>query len=411
MALPKEIQTARLFLASEHGYLASVLWSLRPVEKPGIGTMGVDEHWRLYYDPALPSVWSEKEIVGVLYHEVNHLLRNHTNNGRARFFMHCTPPNPRCDGCAQACGKWNQAADAEINPGILKIGFELPKNVDYVMPAKAGLPDGLLAEEYFDKWPSQKGKGKGKSPGKGQGQEPAVCGGCAGNPADYEDGEPAAGDRLTQTEKELICRDVAKKIEEHAKNRGNIPADLQRWADTLLHPKVNWRKELRASARRQLNEVAGKREYSFKRPNRRQAMSQVILPTLRDFNPRLGIIRDTSGSMGNEDLAKTLAETRGILNMMGGEVIDIEVDCQVHAVKKVKSLRDVKMQGGGGTDMGIGIEHAATLRPGLDLVIVMTDGETPWPSVQPPFKTIVMLTRKGSEGQVPSWAKVILVED
>jgi predicted metal-dependent peptidase len=199
-------------------------------------------------------------------------------------------------------------------------------------------------------------------------------------------------------------------VERAAKSRGNVPSDLERWADQLLHSKVNWRKELRASARRQLNEVAGKREFSFKRPNRRQALSQVILPTLRDFLPRIGLVRDTSGSMGSDDLARTLAETRGILNMLGGEIIDIEVDCQVHGLNKVRSIKDVRMKGGGGTDMGVGINHAASLKPRPDLVVVMTDGETPWPSEAPPFKCIVMLTRDGARAQVPSWAKVILVD-
>jgi predicted metal-dependent peptidase len=179
----------------------------------------------------------------------------------------------------------------------------------------------------------------------------------------------------------------------------------------LLHPKVNWRKELKASARRQLNEVAGKREYSFKRPHRRQSISKTILPTLRDFNPRIGVIRDTSGSMSDKDLARSISETRGILDSMGGTVVDIEVDCQVHAVKEIKKVREIKLQGGGGTDMGVGIDHAATLKPALDICVVITDGYTPWPSTQPPFKCIVVLTQEGTQKDVPSWAKTIVVND
>jgi hypothetical protein len=94
MALPKAIQTARLFLASEHPYVAGVLWNLRPVEKPGIATLGVDEHWRLYYDPAIESKWTEEEITGVLFHEVNHILRDHVLEHRAKPFMHCFPSMP-----------------------------------------------------------------------------------------------------------------------------------------------------------------------------------------------------------------------------------------------------------------------------------------------------------------------------
>jgi predicted metal-dependent peptidase len=415
MALPKEIQTARLFLASEHPYIASVLWNLRPVEKPGIGTMGVDEHWRLYYDPAIGEKWTEQEITGVLFHEVNHILRGHQIDNRAKPYMHCTPPNQSCAKCHEHSQRWNWAADAEINPGLQKLGFKLPE--DGIYPSKFGLPDGLLSEEYYDLFdkqkmppPCQHGQGQ---PGNGKGPKHPHpgCGGVAGNKQTYEDGEPAEADKISDTEKDLMIRDVAKKIEDHVKNRGNVPAGLERWADQLLHPKVNWRKELKASARRQLNEVAGKREYSFKRPHRRQSISKTILPTLRDFNPRIGVIRDTSGSMSDKDLARSISETRGILDSMGGTVVDIEVDCQVHAVKEIKKVREIKLQGGGGTDMGVGIDHAATLKPALDICVVITDGYTPWPSTQPPFKCIVVLTQEGTQKDVPSWAKTIVVND
>ena len=46
--------------------------------------------------------------------------------------------------------------------------------------------------------------------------------------------------------------------------------------------------------------------------------------------------------------------------------------------------RDVELLGGGGTDMGAGLAKAAELRPRPDLIIVLTDGYTPWPSAPPP---------------------------
>lgn len=429
MALPKEIQTARLFLASEHPYIASVLWNLRPVEKPGIGTMGVDEHWRLYYDPAISTKWNEEQITAVLFHEVNHILRGHQIDNRARHFMHCTPPSSSCSKCAEQSMRWNWAADAEINPGLVKLGFKLPE--DGIFPDKFKMPDGKLAEEYYDMFdkqnqpppPQQCGQcgngGQSKQKQQGQGQQPGQpghqhghgCGSVAGNKQPYEDGEPSEADKLSQTEKDLMIRDVAKKIEDHIKNRGNVPGGLEIWAQNILHPKVPWQKELRVSSLRNVAECAGKREYSYKRPHRRQACSQVLMPTLRDFKPRVGIIRDTSGSMGSDDHARTLGETRGILEALGGEVIDIEVDCAVHGVKKVRSVKEVKIQGGGGTDMGVGIDHAATLKPKLDLVVVLTDGYTPWPSNPPPFKCIVVLTQGQAKNQVPGWAKVIVIEN
>lgn len=409
MALPKSIQNARMFLASEYAYVGSLLWALRPVEKPGLGTMGVDQDWRLYYDPAIDAKWTEPEVLGVLYHEINHILRNHLNNGRAAPYMHCKPYASTCKECREAAMKFNICGDLEINPGVLALGFQLPKKGQF--PKDYGLPDGLLAEEYWEKLPENAGKDGNGAIGMGS------CGSCAGNPGDHEqpstpgdeDGEGHEG--LAAAERELIIRDVAKKIEDAAKTQGNVPAGLERWARDYLHPKVPWRRELRNVTHRNINECIGKREYSFKRPHRRQGCAQTIMPTMKDFFPRIGLVRDTSGSMDDSDMARSLAETRGILKEMGGEIIDIEVDCVVHGVKKIKRVQDVKLQGGGGTDMGEGIRHAAGLKPRLDIVIVITDGETPWPADPPPFKCIVVLTRTGSEGKTPSWAKVILVND
>jgi len=406
MPLPKSIMTARMYLATDYPYVGALLWALRPKETPGLGTMGVDHNWNLYYDPKIDEKWTEAEVVGVLFHEINHILRNHLSTGRAAPFMHCRPFNNKCSKCCEAALRFNICGDLEINPGLLKLGFQLP--VEGQFPSKYGLPDGLLAEEYWHKLPENPNQGQTGAGEKG-------CGSCAGNPGEHEpangQGDDGDDDGFAASERELIIRDVAKKIEEAAKNRGNVPLGLDRWAHDYLNPKVSWRKELRAVAHRHFNECMGKREYSFKRMHRRQMVSEVILPTIRDFVIRIGVIRDTSGSMGEKDLARTLAETRGILKEMQGELIDIEVDCQVHGTKTIRNIKDVKMQGGGGTDMGVGINHAATLRPKIDVVVVLTDGETPWPASPPPFPCIVVLTQQGSRKNAPSWCKVIQVND
>lgn len=407
MSVPQSIQTARIFLATHYSYVDSLLWALRPVESPGLGTVGVDRHWHLYYDPDIDAKWSGAEVLGAIYHEINHILRNHTDAGRAKPFIHCDPYDPKCEKCRETSTRFNICGDLEINPGVEKLGFQLPANG--MFPKNFGLPDGLLAEEYWDKLPPDVGK---SASGIGKG----TCGSCAGNPSDTEtkgneDGDDGDKSGISKAERELIIRDVAKKIEDAAKSQGNVPAGLDRWAKDYLHPKVPWKRELRTVTHRQINECMGKREYTFKRPHRRQGLNETILPSMRDFFPRIGLVRDTSGSMDESDIARSIAETRGLLKEMGGEIVDIEVDCQVHAVKAIRDVKQVKIMGGGGTDMGVGILHACGLKPRLDIIIVITDGETPWPKSPPPTKVVVVLTREASKEHVPSWAKVIVVND
>jgi hypothetical protein len=75
----------------------------------------------------------------------------------------------------------------------------------------------------------------------------------------------------------------------------------------------------------------------------------------------------------------------------------------------VLSARDVRLLGGGGTDMGAGLTAAAALRPRPDLVIVLTDGHTPWPAA-PPGRTKVVVGLLDPTGSVPGWATSVAVE-
>jgi len=49
--LNEKFQAARARLVHTRPYLATAIYAMVPVEKPGLGTMAVDEFWRIYYDP------------------------------------------------------------------------------------------------------------------------------------------------------------------------------------------------------------------------------------------------------------------------------------------------------------------------------------------------------------------------
>jgi hypothetical protein len=63
--------------------------------------------------------------------------------------------------------------------------------------------------------------------------------------------------------------------------------------------------------------------------------------------------------------------------------------------------------------MGRGIAHATTLKPRPDVVIVLTDGFTPWPAAKPPFKTIICLVGRyaAEPASCPQWATVVQVKE
>ncbi len=79
--------------------------------------------------------------------------------------------------------------------------------------------------------------------------------------------------------------------------------------------------------------------------------------------------------------------SRGALQRVGLRGTNVRVlscDAQVHSVKRVSRASQVELLGGGGTDMGEGITQALALRPRPSIVVVLTDGFTPWPDGSSP---------------------------
>ena len=97
---------AKVRLLDTHPYLARALFAISTHPLPGLGTLAVDNRWRLAYDPDILDAWSVPEIAGVLYHEVLHLLRDHAGRSGTR------QPDA-----------WNLACDAEINDDLREESF------------------------------------------------------------------------------------------------------------------------------------------------------------------------------------------------------------------------------------------------------------------------------------------------
>ncbi|MBV8941557.1 MAG: hypothetical protein JO240_07480, partial [Solirubrobacterales bacterium] len=118
-----------------------------------------------------------------------------------------------------------------------------------------------------------------------------------------------------------------------------------------------------------------------------------------------------SGSMSDSMLTQALAELTGVLRSLGVARRNLRViacDARAYDPQRVRDLRAVRLQGGGGTDMGAGIDAAAALRPRPDLIIVLTDGHTPWRSAPPPgIRVVVGLMDR--RGRTPDWAETVLI--
>jgi len=87
----------------------------------------------------------------------------------------------------------------------------------------------------------------------------------------------------------------------------------------------------------------------------------------------------------------------------------------VHWVGRHRDLHEVELMRGGGTDMGEGITEAIHPPHRCDLVIVLTDGRTPWPAADPGVPVVVGLltgaipSSEPGPQMPPSWAATVVV--
>lgn len=386
----------RLVAAEHLPYFMHALFAASPVAAPGLGTFAVDRSWRLYLDPELltgPERWDAATVGAVLAHEVGHLLRDHAARADAL-------PKP------QHHLAWNLAGDAEINDDLLAARVPLPAGV--VTPAGIGCDDGDLAEVYYAHLMREAvtedrsgGCGSGSGTGPVPGELPA---GVA-----LDDGSAAP---LDPAEADLVRRRVAGDVQAAAERqgRGSVPAGLNRWANRVLAPPtVPWERVLRAAVRRAVADRAGRVDYSYSRPPRRR-LPRIVRPAMRAPRVIVSVVVDTSGSMSQADLDAAISEVSGVLRSSGvasEHVRLLSCDASATTAERVRSVTAIRLTGGGGTDMRIGIAAAEEANPAPHVVIVLTDGDTPWPERPTRARLICAVISARPPRRTPSWASTV----
>ncbi|MER6914091.1 VWA-like domain-containing protein [Streptomyces sp. NPDC000594] len=403
-ALDREkLFAARLHAARARPYLATALFALHTVESQRVFTMAVDRHWRCYVSPDFVDRTPVEELAGVWVHEVSHLLREH---------------HDRSDRVAREHGldsardrlRMNIAADCEINDDIYGEGLAFPE--DAVTPWSLGVEPDLLMEEYLRRF--QLGR-------RTDDFTWLDCGsGADGRERPWDLG-PDGADGLSPQERDGVRFRVAQGI---TGRPGNAPKSWQRWAEEVFHPPQPWRELLGAAVRSAASAPGAGEDYSYGRPSRRSAgVPGVVLPSLRRRPPRVAVIIDTSGSVSDAELGGALLEVAAISRAVGGRrdlVSVLSCDAAAGFARTLCEAEGITLTGGGGTDLRAGFARALGARQPPDVVVALTDGQTPWPEHPPPCRTVVGLfarpLRRGRYDEEnpeyesygpPAWARVV----
>lgn len=366
---------ARLRSMQRFPYFATALLQLQPQTAPGLGTLAVDDRWRLYVDPEVLQVWGQERTAGALLHEVMHLLRGH---------------HDRAPRGADSRHRWNVAADLEINDDLDDAGVALPDGV--VLPERFGLARGSTAEQFFHQL------GDGALP-------PVECGSCVDGDRRHWESNDASG--VGPSRAASIRDETAAKVRSSA--RGTVPAGLIRWAEARLAVSIPWQRVLAAHLKRGVAAATGTTAVArWDRPLRRRPPGPVLLPSMSALAPRVAVVVDTSASVDDDLLGEAVWHIERLVAHLGRAVDVVSCDSVATVKRRQHRVDGESLVGGGGTDLRVGIRAAASVRPAPNIIVVLTDGETPWPD-RPPSGARVIAVLLAGEVITPVWVESVVV--
>ena len=280
------------------------------------------------------------------------------------------------------------------------------------MPSSLKLPTGQLMEEYL--WEFRLGPRTSKLAW-------LDCGsGADGLVRKWELG-PDGAHALSEQERDAVRFRVAQGIKGRP---GSASEGWQRWADEAFHPPQPWRELLGAAVRSAASAPGAGEDYSYGRPSRRSAgVPGTVLPSLRRRPPHVSVIIDTSGSVSDAELGSALLEVTAISRAVGGRrdlVTVVPCDAAARIAHPLCRAEGIPLLGGGGTNLRAGFTKALRSHPRPDVVVVLTDGQTPWPDSRPPCRTVVGLFARQHDHTTwdeddpdyvpdspPDWARVV----
>lgn len=428
----------RMAFQRQQPFVGSVSMSLnliptRDSRNPTAATDGTN----LYFDIAFLSELSPNDRMFIIGHEVYHNVMLHfiRQEGRDREL-------------------WNIAADMEVN-GILAEDGMIPPN-DALLPEKYGFPRDKSAEEYYErliarqKWQQANSsqnspKGDGSAEGQSSGQSSDESDGSSSQPtpsgnADgkldgqfdkhiYDDEDAAneaapedVSDKYGKVGKDEdyqpnVKPNTVEKIRESAvaaaqqieRQRGELPAHLQRLVQKLLEPEVNWKELLAQYVTRSMTN-----DPTWNRPNKRFAARGTYLPGHEGKRLKIAIGLDTSGSTV-VDTEKFISELNGIVQSYGSYEIDvIQCDTEVTRVDHYDEetpfdiTNGFEQEGGGGTKLKGIFDYIDSNNLDIDACCIMTDGYCEQFAAEdaPNYPVLWILTKDGNEDNLGFGDKV-----
>jgi len=335
-------------------------------------TNGRDEE----YNPKFMEQLNDEELCFLIAHENFHKMYQHCS-----IWQHLFREDAECAGIA---------TDAVINLQIEKWGNPVGQFDRIVQfPSIGGVYDeafeGMDTKQVYDiirKNKKNHGKGVPNPKGKPQSMKNGELDGKSFDKHDYESAQKISAEEAKQLSKQIdqAIRQGQILSKEMCKKYGIGTGDSDLGLGELLEPYVDWREVLRDFAK---TYCGGKDLSTWSKPNKRLQSLGLYLPhSYSESTGRLVCGSDVSGSVDRDLQNQFISEIESIRNEVCPEVVDMLTwDTCVTGHERFereggKSVVDVQMTGGGGTDPACVFDYlrdeSSSNQP--DAVVILTDG-------------------------------------
>ena len=177
--------------------------------------------------------------------------------------------------------------------------------------------------------------------------------------------------------------------------QGQMPEAMRLFFHKVLNPVVPWTDHIKGI----FNRKVGSGTWNWKKPDRRFITRDLYMPS-RSGNGAGWIVvwGDTSGSIGNDDLCRYMAELSEIVESCQPKRLSvIWCDAMIHRTDEIEDPCDMEAMkadidedeiGGGGTSMFPVLDWINQFHERPEIMVAFTDGHVTFPQAEPDFLMI-----------------------
>lgn len=370
-------------MQSKMPFFSYLVMNLTLQEDNNIGTCGVSEFGKLYWNSSYIEKLSDKDLYFILCHECLHVAKAD--------FIRLEDRNVDI---------WNKASDYVINYMLLGCDITISDSYNYLFPDIYGIIkikdskfdiNNKTTEEVYDFLINFKDEEF-----KNQIDEHI-----------YEDGANI------ETRKKNADNWTKKAIEAsviYDKNQGKLPGAINQFIDNILNPKINWKAALRKYI---VNEIPI--DYTTRFPSKLFYSTGAWTQSLLRNNLNIMCSIDSSGSTLSI-ISHFISELYGIIRsyeritcrvIFWDTEVSPENDFILTHNTKLQDIKNIELKNiGGGTELSCYTKYCEKKKYISPLHVILTDGFIERKPILPQGNIFFVLTKDGDDDIIKKYGKV-----